>query len=88
MRHRVYGKHLKRSKDQRRALFRNLVQDLFRHGKIHTTQAKAKAVQPEAERLITLAKRGDLAARRLALRRVPDPKIVEELFENIAPRYA
>lgn len=88
MRHRIYGKHLKRSKDERQALFRNLVKDLFRHGKIRTTQAKAKAVQPEAERLISLAKRGDLSARRLALRRVPDPKVVAELFETVGPRYA
>lgn len=87
MRHQVYGKHLKRSKDQRQALFRNLVSDLFRHGKIRTTQAKAKAVQPQVERLISLAKRGDLAARRLALRTVTDPRVVKELFENIGPRY-
>lgn len=87
MRHRVYGRHLKRSKDERQALFRNLITDLFRHGRIRTTEAKAKAVRPQAERLITLARKGDLAARRRVLRSVTDPQVVKELFENIGPRY-
>ncbi len=58
MRHRVAGYHLKRSKGHRRALFRNLITDLFRYERIHTTEAKAKAVRGEAEKLITRAKRG------------------------------
>ena len=87
MRHRVAGRHLKRSSGHRRALFRNLITELFRHKKIRTTEAKAKAIRGEAEKLITLAKRGDLHARRQALRTVTDAQVVKALFEEIAPRY-
>ena len=67
MRHRVYGRKLNRDTEHRRAMFRNLAAGLFEHGQIQTTLPKAKAVQPFAEKLITLARRGDLHARRQAI---------------------
>ena len=87
MRHRVAGRKLGRSSAHRKALFRNLVTDLLRHEQIRTTEAKAKAIRPQAEQLITLAKRGDLHARRLAARDVQDPEILRKLFDEIAERY-
>lgn len=94
MRHKVAGYRLGRSKDGRRALRRNLIKQLFEHERIRTTKAKAKAVRGEAERLITLAKRGlkgeeaqQVHARRLAASRLADPTIVRKLFEDIAPRF-
>ena len=68
MRHNVMGRKLGRSTNHRKALFRNLTTELFRHNRIKTTEAKAKAVQPIAERLITLARQGDVHAHRLAAR--------------------
>jgi large subunit ribosomal protein L17 len=65
-----------------------LTASLIRDGKIRTTEARAKAVRPLAERMITFAKRGDLAARRRVLRTVPDREIVHKLFADIAPQYA
>ena len=98
MRHRVAGRRLNRSKGHRTALRRALVTELFRHERIRTTEAKAKAIRGQAEKLITLAKRGLLAeettpergvhARRLAAGRLNDPDIVQKLFNDIAPRYA
>jgi large subunit ribosomal protein L17 len=87
MRHRVAGKKLGRSSAHRKALFRNLVTELFRHEQIRTTEAKAKAIRPQAERLITLARRGDLHARRLVARDVQDPEILQKLFDELAERY-
>lgn len=87
MRHRVAGKKLGRSSAHRKALFRNLVTELFRHEQIRTTEAKAKAIRPQAERLITLARRGDLHARRLAARDVQDPEVLQKLFDELAERY-
>lgn len=94
MRHRVAGRKLGRSKDQRKALRRNLVKQLFEHERIRTTRAKALAVRGQAERLITLAKRGNEAgdaqmvhARRLAAARLSDAEAVKRLFDDIAPRY-
>lgn len=94
MRHRVAGVKLSRSKDERRALRRNLVKELFDHERIHTTRAKAEAVRGQAERLITLAKRGNeagearmVAARRLAAARLSDAGAVKKLFDDIAPRF-
>jgi large subunit ribosomal protein L17 len=87
MRHRVAGRKFGRDSGQRKALFRNLVTELFRHERIRTTEAKAKAIKPQAERLITLAKRGDLHARRLAARDVQDPAVLQKLFSEIAERY-
>lgn len=88
MRHNVKGRKLNRDKDHRKALLRNLATELFRHERITTTEAKAKAVKPVAERLMTLAKRGDLHARRLAARQLYDAAVVQKLFDDLAPRFA
>jgi large subunit ribosomal protein L17 len=95
MRHQLAGKKLGRQKDERAALRRLLVAQLFEHERIETTQTKAIAVRGQAERLITLAKRGvkegDAAmvhARRLAAARLNNPKMVNKLFDEIAPRFA
>lgn len=95
MRHRVAGRRLNRSSGHRKALRRNLITELFRHERIRTTFAKAKAIRGAAEKLITTAKRGNLAgevqavsARRLAAARLFDPEIVKKLFDDIAPRFA
>lgn len=88
MRHNVKGRKLNRDKDHRKALLRNLATELFRHERITTTEAKAKAVKPVAERLLTLAKRGDLHARRLAARQLYDAAVVQKLFDELAPRFA
>ncbi len=93
MRHRVAGKKLSRSTGHRTALFRNLTTELLRHGKIRTTEAKAEAIRPSAEKLITIAKKGlkdqsyALHARRLVAARLNDPQVVKKVFEEIAPRY-
>jgi large subunit ribosomal protein L17 len=71
-----------------RLLLDTMAAQLFEHGKIRTTEAKAKALRPIAERLITFAKRGDVAARREVLRSVPDRDVVHKLFSEIGPRYA
>ena len=88
MRHRKAGYKLGRVTAHRWALFRNLLVALFRHERITTTVAKAKAVQPLADRMITLAKREDLHARRQVLSMVPDPEVVRRLFDTIAARFA
>ena len=88
MRHRVAGRHLKRSTGVRRALFRNLISELIRHERIQTTEAKARAIKGDVEKIITLAKRGDLHSRRLALCTISDPELVKKLFDEVAPRYA
>ena len=87
MRHRKAGKRLGRPTDQRRALLRGVVGALLRHNRIKTTVAKAKQAAPMAEKIITQAKRGDLAARREVLRMINDPDLVDYLFAQIAPRY-
>jgi large subunit ribosomal protein L17 len=94
MRHKIAGKRLSRSKDQRRALRRLMINQLFTHERIRTTRAKAQAIRGQAERLITLAKRGNSAgeaqmvhARRLAAARMGDPEMVMKLFDDIAPRF-
>jgi large subunit ribosomal protein L17 len=92
MRHKVAGHRLKRSSSHRRALFRNLITELFRHRRIKTTEAKARAVRAEAEKLITLAKRSlekenDVHERRQVLRTITDKEVIRELFETIAPEY-
>ena len=89
MRHQRTRNKLSRSASHRKALFMNLSREVFNHERIKTTEAKAKAVAPEVEKLITLAKRGDLHARRQALSALGQDKfIVYKLFEEIAPRYA
>lgn len=86
MRHKVAGKRFHRNTNQRKALLRGLVTSLFEHMKIETTVAKAREARKIAERLITLAKKGDLAARRLALSRIPNNKVISKLFNEIAPK--
>ena len=88
MAHRIDGRKLGRPTDHRLALFRNQVTDLLRHEKIITTEAKAREVKVLAEKMITLGKRGDLHARRLARRFVYDTKVVDKLFAELGPRYA
>jgi large subunit ribosomal protein L17 len=87
MRHRKKGRKLSRTASHRRATMRNMATALFRHGRIETTTAKAKELRPYAERLITLAKRGDLHARRLAARRIQDHEVLGRLFSDIGPKY-
>ena len=88
MRHRKTRHKLSRDKAHRKALLKNLSRQLIQHERIRTSQAKAKAVKPEVERMITLAKRGDLHARRQLLSRLGQDKfIVHKLVEEIAPRY-
>jgi large subunit ribosomal protein L17 len=88
MAHRIAGRKLGRPTDHRLAMFRNLVTDLLRYEKIITTEAKAKEVRGFADRMITLGKKGDLTARRQALRFVYDKKVVEKVFADLGPRYA
>lgn len=88
MRHRKKGRQLGRTASHREALLRNLAVSLFLHGRINTTREKAKELRPFAERLITLAKRGDLHARRQAARKVKDPDVLFTLFDSIGPRFA
>ena len=95
MHHRIAGKKLSRSKDQRRALRKTLVKQLFENERIKTTRTKAESVRGQAERLITLAKHSANAepaakvhARRLASARMGDPELVKKLFDDIAPRFA
>lgn len=87
MRHRRATKKLGRNTSHRRALLRNLVTSLMIEERIETTPAKAKAMRPHVEKMITLGKRGDLAARRLALAYLLTRESVERLFDKIAPRF-
>ncbi len=86
MRHNIMGRRLGRSTKNRKALFRNLTTELFRHERIKTTEARAKSIQPIAEKLVTLARRGDLHARRQAARELYDPAVLQKLFDEIGPR--
>ena len=89
MRHQRERAKLSRSASHRKSLLMNLSREVIAHERIKTTEAKAKAVAPELERLITLAKRGDQHARRQAMARLGQDKfVVYKLFEEIAPRYA
>ena len=85
--HRVAGRKLSRYRDQRTALLRGLVAELIRHEQITTTLAKAKETRVFAEKLITYGKKGTLHHRRLALAKLPNKKIVEKVFDDVAPRY-
>lgn len=87
MRHQKAGRKLKRTASHRRALLANLAAELFRHKQIRTTTAKAKEARRLVDKMITFAKRGDLHARRLVLRRIRDRHLVKSLFEEIAPKY-
>ena len=88
MRHGRSGRKLGRDSAHRKALYSNLAGALIEHGRIETTEAKAKAVRPFAEKMITLGKRGDLAARRQALAELRSQFIVHHLFAEVAPRFA
>lgn len=88
MRHRRTTPKLSRTPSHRKAMLRTMVTDLLRHGHVQTTQAKAKAVRPLAERMITLGKRETLNARRHAARVIRDKTVVKKLFDELAPRYA
>ncbi len=88
MRHRKDGFKLGRLTQHRWAMFRNLLVALFRHERIVTTEAKAKAVRGLAEHMITLAKRENLHARRQVLTMVPDTEVVKRLFDTVAARFA
>jgi large subunit ribosomal protein L17 len=89
MRHQRERAKLSRSASHRKSLLMNLSREVIAHERIKTTEAKAKAVAPDLERLITLAKRGDQHARRQAMARLGQDKfVVYKLFEEIAPRYA
>lgn len=88
MRHRAKGRQLSRTASHRRALLNNMATSLFEHGQIVTTEAKAKELRPFAERLITLARRGDLHARRLVERKIKDRDVLGRLFAEIGPRFA
>lgn len=94
MRHQVAGYKLGRSKDQRTALRKNLINQLFEHERIQTTRTKALAIRGDAERLITLARNSGsgtdiekVNARRLAAARLGNPDTVRKLFDDIAPRF-
>ena len=88
MRHRAKGRQLSRTSAHRRALLNNMATSLFKHEGINTTEAKAKELRPFAEKLITLARRGDLHARRLVGRRIKDREVLGRLFAELGPRFA
>ena len=88
MRHRAKNRQLSRTSSHRRAMLSNMATSLFMHGKVVTTVAKAKELRPVAEKLITLARRGDLHARRIVERRIRDKAVSTVLFKEIGPRFA
>jgi large subunit ribosomal protein L17 len=88
MRHKVGGRKLQRTSAHRIAMFRNMSASLIKHEQITTTLAKAKELRPYIEKLVTLAKRGGLANRRLAMARLGDETQLKKLFDVIAARYA
>ena len=88
MRHGKDGYKLRRNPAHRRALLRNLTASVVEKNRVTTTLAKAKAVQPVVEKMISLGKRGDLHARRQAAAYLTDPKVVKKLFDEVAPNYA
>ena len=88
MRHRKAGLKLNRTSSHRNAMFRNMVTSLFKHERIRTTDVKAKELRRWADNLITLAKRGDLHARRQALAIVREKDVVHKLFENAGEKYS
>ncbi len=87
MRHGNTGRKLNRSSSHRKAMFANLAAALIRHEQIVTTLPKAKELKPIVDRLVTLGKRGDIHARRLAVARIRDEDAVKKLFETLGPRY-
>ena len=87
MRHRKSGRKLNRTPSHRKAMFANMAAALINHEQIVTTLPKAKELRPFVEKLVTLAKRGDLHARCIAISRIRDKAMVKKLFETIGPRY-
>jgi len=87
LRHSIAGRKLGRPTAHRWALYRNLVADLVKYEKIVTTEAKAKEIRSLAEKMITLGKEGNLASRRRALAFITDKKLVDKIFNELAPRY-
>jgi len=87
VRKRFKGKKLNRNAAQRKALYRGLVVSLVEHGQIKTTLAKAKAVRPQIEKLVTVARKGDLPARRRLLKLVPQKETVKKMIDEIGPRF-
>ncbi len=88
MAHRIDGRKLGRKMGPRLALYKNLTVSILRYEKVRTTEAKAKEIRGRVERVITLAKRGDLAARRAVVAEFPnEPLVVDKLFDEIAPKY-
>ena len=89
MAHRIDGRKLGRSQGHRTALYRNLTVSILRYERVKTTEAKAKQIQGRVERMITIAKRGELSARRKVVSEFPnEPLVVTKLFDEIAPKYA
>src|SRR3989304_3537534 len=88
MRHRAKGRQLSRTSAHRRALLRNMAASLFEHEGITTTVAKAKELRPYAERLVTLARRGEPHAIRQVETKIPNREIITKLFKTIGPRFA
>jgi large subunit ribosomal protein L17 len=88
MRHAVAGRKFSRPTGHRLALYRNLVTDLLRHEKVHTTLAKARTIQPIAEKVLTLGKIDTVHHRRMAAAQLYDAKIVQKLFDVLGPRFA
>lgn len=87
MRHLKKGRHLHRSSSHRKALLQNLAVSVLMHERIQTTEAKAKEVRGLIDRIITWGKRGDLHARRLAVRKVRSRTVVKKIFDELAPKY-
>jgi len=87
MRHRKVSRKLGRDTEHHKAILRNMVTDLFKYGKITTTLAKAKELRRVADKMITLAKRGDLTSRRRALAFIRDKKVVRKLFSELREKY-
>jgi len=87
MRHGNSGRRLNRSAAHRKAMFANMAAALIRHEQITTTLPKAKDLRPIVEKLVTLGKRGDLHARRLAIAEIGDEDAVKKLFDTLGPRY-
>ncbi len=87
MKHRIKGKKLNRTSSHRKALLKNMSQALIKHEQIITTLVKAKTLKPYFDKLITIGKKGDLSARRQAISKVGDIKLVEKLFSTLAKRY-
>ena len=88
MRHGMSGRKLNRTSSHRKAMFANMAAALIKHEQITTTLPKAKDLRPIVEKLVTLAKKGDLHARRQAIAELRDPLMVKKLFDVLGPRYA